>query len=97
MANIEYKKSVFRVLSDLIKSDNIISASEMDKLDAYCDSYDVSEDVKVESCSITLSAAASYIASTSQKNRDKVLKMMEELAFLSHRWSSITGLFYLLR
>lgn len=80
MANIEYKKSVFRVLSDLIKSDNIISASEMDKLDAYCDSYDVSEDVKVESCSITLSAATSYIASTSQKNRDKVLKMMEELA-----------------
>ena len=42
MASIDYKKSVFRVLSDLIKSDNIISASEMDKLDAYCDAFEVS-------------------------------------------------------
>lgn len=80
MANKEFKKSVFRVLTDLIKSDNIISASEMDKMDALCDFLRISDRDKVESCSITLSSASSFIASMPQKSRNGVVQMMEDLA-----------------
>lgn len=72
--------AVFRVLSDLIKSDNIISASEMGKLDDFSKSLKISEQDKIASCSITLSSASSFIASMPQKSRDMVLKIMRELA-----------------
>ena len=80
MANTEFKKSAFRILSDLIKSDNIISASEMDKLDDFSKSLKISEQDKIDSCSITLSAASSFIASLPQKSRNGILRMMEELS-----------------
>ena len=70
--------AVFRVLSDLIKSDNIISASEMGKLDDFSKSLKISEQDKIASCSITLSSASSFIASMPQKSRDMVLKIMRE-------------------
>lgn len=72
--------AIFRVLSDLIKSDNIISASEMDKLDDFSKSLKISEQDKIASSSITLSSASSFIASMPQKSRDMVLKIMREMA-----------------
>jgi len=78
MANREFKKCVFRVLTDLIKSDNVISASEMDALQDICNSMGIDDEIKAESCGCTLASAASYIASMTEKNREQVVRMMED-------------------
>ena len=39
MAKAELRKSIFRVLSDLIKSDNVITIDEIDGLDETCKKF----------------------------------------------------------
>ena len=41
MAKAELRKSIFRVLSDLIKSDNVITIDEIDGLDETCKKFGI--------------------------------------------------------
>jgi hypothetical protein len=80
MASIELKKSVCRILTDLVKSDNVISVEEMDILETVADSYDLTDAVKAESYSMPLADAAACVAIQKPQVRDKVIKIMENCA-----------------
>lgn len=80
MASIELKKSVCRILTDLVKSDNVISVEEMDILETVADSYDLTDAVKAESYSMPLADAAAYVAIQKPQVREKVIKIMENCA-----------------
>ena len=80
MASIELKKSVCRILTDLVKSDNVISVEEMDILEDVAASYDLTQSIKAESYSMPLSDAAAYVAIQKPQVREKVIKIMENCA-----------------
>jgi len=80
MANLELKRSVSRILTDLVKSDNVISVEEMDTLERVAASYDLTQAIKAESYSMTLSDAAAYVAIQKPQVWEKVIKIMENCA-----------------
>ena len=80
MASIELKKSVCRILTDLVKSDNVISVEEMDILETVAKNYDLTDAVKAESYSMPLADAAAYVAIQKPQVREKVIKIMENCA-----------------
>ena len=59
MATIELRKSVCRILTDLVKSDNVISVDEMDVLDEAAKAYD---DYSVEIIKADATTAKNYRA-----------------------------------
>lgn len=80
MAKTELKQSIFRVLSDLIKSDNVITIDELDELDSACGSFGICPGDKEEGFRMTLSAAMGVIASQGERMKRKVLKAMEDIS-----------------
>ena len=80
MASIELKKSVCRILTDLVKSDNVISVEEMDILETVANNYNLTDAIKAESYSMPLADAAAYVAIQKPQVREKVIKIMENCA-----------------
>ena len=80
MATISLKKSVCRVLTDLVESDHIISIDEMDIFEKAAQSYGLTEEIKAQSYSMTLADAAAFIAEQKPSTQDKIIKLMEECA-----------------
>ena len=80
MATNELKKCVYRILVDLIKSDDVISVNEMDTLDSICDAMKITPHNKQESYSLTLADSVNYVASQEQTVKARVVKLMEECA-----------------
>lgn len=80
MAKAEVRQSIFRVLSDLIKSDNIITLNELDGLDRICDKFSITQEDKEAGYGITLGAAMSTIARQSVSLKNKVLDSMHDIA-----------------
>lgn len=80
MATIELKKSVCRIITDLVKSDNVISVDEMDIIEKAEMTYGVTSIIKIESYSMSLADAAAYVAIQKPQIRDKVVSLMENCA-----------------
>lgn len=80
MAKAELRKSIFRVLSDLIKSDNVITIDEIDGLDEACKTFGISEQDRVDSNKMPLSDAIQILTEQSDKTKKKVLNAMESIA-----------------
>ena len=80
MAKAEVQKSVFRVISDLIKSDNIITVDELNGLEETCKKYGIERTNKEAGYKITLSQAARIISQFSDNSKKKFLRTLEEIA-----------------
>lgn len=80
MAKAEVRQSIFRVLSDLIKSDNIITLDELNGLDEACAKFSITQADKEEAYQMTLGTAMSTIAHQSESMRRKVLEAMHDIA-----------------
>lgn len=80
MATIELKKSVCRILTDLIKADNVISVGEMTILENAAKAYGLTRENHIESYAITLADAAAYVAKQEPNVRERVVKMMVDCA-----------------
>lgn len=80
MAKAEVRQSIFRVLSDLIKSDNIITLDELDGLDGACGKYSITQEDKEAGYGITLGAAMATIARQGESLKRKVLATMRDIA-----------------
>ena len=80
MAAIELKKSVCRIITDLVKSDNVISVDEMDILEKAEQLYGVTDENKIESYSMPLADAAAFVAIQKPQVREKVVSLMEDCA-----------------
>lgn len=77
MATIELRKSVCRILTDLVKSDSVISVDEMDVLDEAAKAYELTKEIHIESYSMPLADAAAFVAIQKPQVRDRIVKLME--------------------
>ena len=80
MASIELKKSVCRILTDLVKSDSVISVDEMDVLDEAAKAYELTKEIQIESYTMSLADAAVFVAKQKPQVRDRIVKWMESSA-----------------
>lgn len=80
MASIELKKSVYRILTDLVKSDNVISVDEMEVLENAAKAYGLTKENQIESYAMPLADAAAYVAIQKPHIRERIVKLMESCA-----------------
>ena len=93
MATNEFKRSLFRLFTDLAKYDSIISSQELDIIDEMTATYSITAADKGESYSTTLAEAMDYIARQSVHLKKKTLKMLEGCALTDGECSREEALF----
>lgn len=74
------RQSIYRVLSDLVKSDNIITVDELDALDEICEKKSITQHDKEEGYRMTLGDALSALAPQGEHTRNALIKAMEDIA-----------------
>ena len=80
MATNEFKRSLYRILTDLAKYDSVISSEELDIIDSMEKDYNITQTDKTESYSTTLAEAVDYIARQGASTHRKTLKILENCA-----------------
>lgn len=93
MATNEYKRSLYRLLTDLAKYDNVISAEELDIIDDVTESYGITAADKADSYSTTLAEAVDYVARQGANTQKKTLKLLERCALTDGECSREEALF----
>ena len=80
MAKAIVRQSIYRILSDLVKSDNVITVDELDALDEACDKRSISDRDREEGFKMTLADALKTIASQGERTRAALIKAMEDIS-----------------
>lgn len=80
MPKEESRKSVYRVFSDLVKQDYLITVDEIEYLEKVCRDYGISEGDKVGGHMMTLADAITTLQGESIEVKTDVLNKMEECA-----------------
>ena len=78
MKHTKIKSAIYRVITDLIKADNILAVEELDFLDRFCDHYGISEADKLSGYQMNLGEAFSSLSDLSQSDKDNILKKMKK-------------------
>ena len=78
MENIKLKGAISRIMSDLIKLDSVITASELDFLESVHDRYGVTQQDRKVGFYMPLEEAVSIIASQPEGFRREIYGLMEE-------------------
>ena len=77
MEVISLKSALYRLITDLIKADNIIAVDELDFLDSFCKDYDISEGDKLHGYQLTLGEAFTFLAALPSSEKDVMLTKMK--------------------
>lgn len=77
MASTTFKRSVYRILSDLVKTDDVISVDEMDTLDEAVKALGLTDDDRKDSYSLSWADAAACVAAQKPRLKEKVIRMMD--------------------
>ena len=77
MEVISLKSALYRLITDLIKADNIIAVDELDFLDSFCKDYDISEGDKLHGYQLTLGEAFTFVAALPSSEKDVMLTKMK--------------------
>ena len=77
MEQKKLKSALYRLITDLIKADNILAIDELDFLDSFCDNYDITEADKLSGYQMTMGEALASLSTLSQSDKDKMLKKMK--------------------
>lgn len=80
MAKEELRKSIYRIFSDLVKQDNIITIEEISYLDMVCKAYGILENERIGGHMMTLADAISTLQGAPQETKKDLLEKMEECA-----------------
>lgn len=80
MAKAELRRSIFRILSDLIKSDDVITVAELEELDAAARHYGIDSSDKEAGFQLTLADAFACIAVQSTKTKEEIRETMRSIA-----------------
>ena len=80
MAKEELRKSVYRIFSDLVKQDNLITTEEIEYLDMVCREYSITNDDRIGGHMMTLADAVSTLQGEPIEIRKDILKKMEDCA-----------------
>ena len=78
MDNSKLRSAISRIMSDLIKLDNLITASELDFLDGVYKKYGVTDDDKKMGFYMTLAEAVDILSQQSHKYRQEFFSLMLE-------------------
>ena len=78
MENIKLKSAISRIMSDLVKLDSVITASELEFLDAVHEQFSVTTQDRKMGFYMTLAEAVSIVGSQSAKIRSELLSLMVE-------------------
>ena len=78
MENIKLKGAISRIMSDLVKLDSVITASELNFLDRVYNRYGVTQQDRKVGFYMSLEEAVSIIASQSEGFRREIYGLMEE-------------------
>ena len=70
------RQSIFRVLMDLVKSDDLITAAELDGIDKYARYFGISMADRASSYNLTLSEAFHCIALQDNKTKEEIRDAM---------------------
>lgn len=70
------KSTLYRIITDLIKADNIIAIDELDFLDIFCRKYKISDKDKTNGYQITLSDAFSFLSGLDSDEKNRILEEM---------------------
>lgn len=76
-ASVNLKSALYRLITDLIKADNIIAVDELDFLDKFCQEHGISESDKLCGYQITLSEAFTYLGGLSSAEKEDMLAKMK--------------------
>lgn len=82
MSKSSVKQSIYRILSDLVKSDNIITVAELDAIGEACDKSKITEADKEEGHRMTLGAAMATVAAQAGRTRTKLIRAMKDIALM---------------
>ena len=74
MASTTFKRSVYRILSDLVKTDDVISVGEMDTLDEAVKALGLTDDDRKDSYSLSWADAAACVAAQKPRLKEKVIR-----------------------
>lgn len=74
------KAAIVRILTDLVKSDSVISVKELDSLDNFFEYFGVDDEDKVSGFGITMQEAFLRLRESSKGTRDKVIEAMNGIA-----------------
>lgn len=80
MPKEELRKSIYRVFSDLVKQDNLITVDEVEFLNKICKQYSVTDDDKVKGHIMTLADAISTIQGQPEDIKNDIVKQMRVCA-----------------
>lgn len=80
MSKAEQRKSVYRIFSDLVKQDNLITAGEIGFLNLVCKEYGITEDDRVGGHMMTLADAISTLQGETLETRKDIVRKMEKCA-----------------
>lgn len=80
MAATEFRRSVFRIISDLVKLDKTVSTSELDYIDRISDLYGITDEDRRLSHSMTLATALDYISRQGKRTKEKMIRHMTDCA-----------------
>lgn len=93
MATNEYKRCLYRLLTDLAKYDSVITAQELDTIDDTIKSYGITDTDRSESYSTSLAEAVDYVARQGVHTQKKALKLLERCALTDGECSREEALF----
>lgn len=81
MAKASVRQGIYRVLSDLVKSDNVITIDELNALDDVCEKvFSISDQDREEGFRRTLGEALDIIGREGERLKKKVIGAMERIA-----------------
>lgn len=81
MAKVSVRQGIYRVLSDLVKSDNVITIDELDALDEVCyKQFSISDQDREDGFRRTLGDALDIIGREGERLKNKVIGAMEKIA-----------------
>ena len=80
MAKGELRKSIYRIFSDLVKQDKLITVEEIKYLNRVCDEYNITDADKIGGHMMTLADAISTLQGGPLEIKKDIMKKMEECA-----------------
>lgn len=78
--NMRSKAAIFRILSDLVKSDKVISLSELNTLESYFRDFQIRDEDKIRGFGMTLQEAFDEIRSSRIEIKNALKKAMTEIS-----------------
>ena len=76
----ELRQAVYRILTDLVKSDDMITTSELDAIDKYARIFGITADDRRSSYAMTLSEAFKLLAQQNKRIKEDVRDAMSDIA-----------------